>query len=71
VVVAPSGGDVEGLGIQADAEGHPEGRGEHGLGRRGGALGGAVLDRAAAALGEVVELLGGKLLPLGASMPTR
>ena len=65
VVVAPAGVELEGLGVQADAEGHPEGRREHGLGGRGGALGGTVLDRPAAALRQLVELLGGKLLPLG------
>ena len=57
VVVAPSGGDLEVLGVQRNAEGHPERRREHRLGGRGRALDGAVLDRTTAALGQFVELL--------------
>ena len=69
VVVAPAGRDLEGLRFKADADRHPERRREHRFRCRGRRFGGPVLDRSAAPLGKLVELLRGKLLPLGGKHP--
>ena len=71
VVVAPAGGDLEGLGVQPDAEGHPERRREHRLG------GGDVLSAVPSSAGPLPPCgsssnsSGESSCRLGASIPTR
>ena len=69
VIVAPAGGELQFLGVQIDAERHPEGRREHRLRRGGSDFGGAVLSGPTAPLRQFIEFLGRKLLPLGGEHP--